>query len=323
MRHGKMKNCKFKTGILSIILWSLIVSPLFVSPVWSNEPPQKSVKILTSFFPIYLFTLNITHDIDGIIVENLLPSGYGCPHDFTVSPGDIKKIHQADIIIENGLGLETFMTEAIRTGNSRASIIVATDGVKPLKLRYYDPHDATAGDTLLQYNPHVFASPEEAALMVDNITGKLAESLPQFSAQLLINGKRYKAALDSVSREFKDSLVNLKNPRAVSIHEVLDYMARDYGFEITDVIEKEPGQDPSAKEMVELVASLKREKVSAIFSEPQYSSKAADVIAAELKIPVYEIDPLASGSGSKVNLNYYQVRMRNNLKILQKALKGE
>ncbi len=312
-----MKN----QSVFSIWIISFFIIAHMAAPCAAADQGQSETKILTTFFPLYLFAENITAGIDGITVENLLPSSYGCPHDFALAPDDLRKIHQADIIVENGLGLEVFMEEAVRTGNNRALIVVATEKVKPIKLRYYDPHDDTAGDTLLQFNPHAFASPKEAAIMVETMTDRLAESFPQYSEAIRANGAKYKAMLDSLSAAFSDSLQNLKNPRVVTVHEVLNYLARDYGFEIVDVIEREPGQDPSAKEMVAMVAALRRDKIAAIFSEPQYSTKAVQTISNELRLPYFEVDPIASGPDKNIPLDYYQKRMHDNLVILIKAMK--
>jgi zinc transport system substrate-binding protein len=305
---------------IGIFILPIIIAG-FAGPYAVADEGTGNTKILTTFFPLYLFAENICQGIDGIEVTNLLPSSYGCPHDFALAPADLKKIHEADIIVENGLGLEAFMEEAVRTGNSHARIVVATENIKPIKLRYYDPHEAGIGDTLLQFNPHAFASPQEAAVMVETITERFANLLPQYAERIRSNGSRYKASLDSLSAEFADSLQSLKNPRVVTVHEVLDYMARDYGFKIVDVVEKEPGQDPSAKEMVALVNTLRQSRVAALFSEPQYSTKAIQTISKELGIPTFEIDPVASGSDRDIPLDYYQKRMRDNLTILIKVMK--
>ncbi|SYZ74689.1 conserved exported hypothetical protein [Candidatus Zixiibacteriota bacterium] len=311
-----------KKRIVNVIFLILFTGPLFPSFLPAGTTPSDDkAKILTTFFPLYLFTRNIMYGIDGVTVENMLPSSYGCPHDFALAPDDLRKIHQADIIIENGLGLEVFMQEAVRTGNNRAHVMIATAGVEPIKLRYYDVHEGSRDDSLLQFNPHAFASPREAGIMVRTITDSLTVWLPRYAEQIRINGNRYAAGLDSLDREFSDSLRDLQNPKVATVHEVLNYMARDYGFDIVDVIEREPGQDPSAKTMVSLVAELRQAKIAAIFSEPQYSTKAVETISAELRVPTYEVDPIASGPDKNLPLDYYQRQMKKNLTALLKAMK--
>ncbi len=119
---------------------------------------------------------------------------------------------------------------------------------------------------------------------------------------------------------FADSLQSLKNPTIVTVHEVFDYMARDYGFKIFDVIEKEPGQEPSAKELLSQIKEFRDNKIAALFSEPQYSARIVEVIGDELNIPVFQLDPVAGGPADPP-LNYYEQIMSQNLQALVKAMK--
>jgi len=290
-------------------------------------PTKGKTEILTTFFPIYLFAKNITAGIENINVDMLLPSGYGCPHDYAISPDDIKKIHQADIIIMNGLGMEEFLAKAWPSGASNsgfskshnAKTVVASDGLTPIRLRYYHEHE-NSSTSAHEYNPHVFASPKQADHMVKTITDSLVRFLPEFEKQLNSNGEEYRRKLDALSRMFEVSLQGLKNPKIVTVHEVFDYMARDYGFDIIDVIEKEPGEEPSAKELLSEIKEFRDNKIAALFSEPQYSARIVEVIGDELHLPVIKLDPVAQGP-SDPPLDYYERIMIQNLNALARAMK--
>jgi len=305
-------------AILIIVCLAASMIPISVSA--ESEPKTEGdIRIVATFFPIYLFTKNITAGIENIKVEILLPSTYGCPHDYSVSPDDIRKIHEADIIVMNGLGMEEFLSKILPTEKYNPRIIVASEGLKPIKLRYYEGGGSSSGSQH-ENNPHIFASPKEAAEMARTITDSLIQILPQYEDNLKKNGRSYEEALDNLSKEFSDSLQNLKNPKIVTVHEVFDYMARDYGFIILDVIEKEPGQEPSAKELISEVNEFRQEGVAALFSEPQYSTRIVDMIGKEVGIPVYSLDPVASGPIDPP-LDYYQAMMSQNLTVLMKAMK--
>jgi ABC-type Zn uptake system ZnuABC Zn-binding protein ZnuA len=276
-------------------------------------------RILTTFFPIYLFTLNLTQNIPGLQVDILLPSDYGCPHDFSLAPEDIKKIHQADFIIINGLGLDDFI-EDILSGKENSRLLNATAMIVPLPSRSIHIHRGHPDDSADISNPHPFASPVQAQLMIAQIASTLASLLPLYSDKIMANAAGYQSRLDSLDAEFRTGLQNLSNPRAAAGHEIYDYLARDYGFKIIDVIEKEPGQEPSAKETITLAKNLRAAKIAAIFSQPQYSDRMARTLGEELSVPVYPLDPLATGPAHPP-LDYYETTMRKNLQNLLKAMK--
>jgi zinc transport system substrate-binding protein len=305
-------------GIMLLIVFSLF-APLAIQ---GEDSSRGQIKIVATFFPVYLFTKNITAGIDDIKVDILLPPQYGCPHDFALAPEDLKKINKADIIVLNGLGLEAFLTEAIATGKPNTRVIDASESVTPLRSKYSENHGHTALKDSVEYNPHAFTSPREAALMVDRITSRLAEILPAYRSQLEINGQQYRERLDRLSSAYKDSLQNLANNRIVTVHEVFDYMARDYGLEIAEIIEKEPGQEPSAREMLSLAKDIKEKNVAALFSEPQYSARVVETLGKELNLPFLQLDPVASGPANPPD-DYYERVMYNNLNILLKCLRAK
>ena len=65
--------------------------------------------VVTSFYPIYLFALNLTDGLDGVEVHNLAAPGTGCLHDYQLQTGDMKKLAQADVFLINGAGMESFL----------------------------------------------------------------------------------------------------------------------------------------------------------------------------------------------------------------------
>jgi len=311
------KRCSIITTVaaLSALLLSL-------SGITSGSPagPSGKVQIVATFFPIYLFVENIASGISDIEVTLLLPAGYGCPHDFSLAPEDVKKVHQADIIIQDGLGMEPFLPDLLKAGRREKRLITASDGIEAIMAKFRETGEYLHDTGTFQYNPHLFASPREAARMVANITASLAEMLPAYAEKIKENGENYRARLEKLSREFADSLKNLKNNRVITVHEVFEYMGRDYGFEILDIIEKEAGQEPSAREMMNLAQRIRSEKVAALFNEPQYLSKVAGVLGKETNLPVFMLDPVASGPPDPP-LDYYEKIMSENLKTLIKALK--
>ncbi len=90
-------------------------SPVLASP---------KLRVVSTFFHLYLFTKNVVGDQSGVLAELLLPASMGCPHDYSLSPGDIKKISRADLVIVNGLRMEEFLasSEWERMGNRHCGL---------------------------------------------------------------------------------------------------------------------------------------------------------------------------------------------------------
>ena len=85
------------------------------------------IRVVTTTYPIYLFTSALTRDVDGVVVERLDTGSTSCLHDYTLSVNDMKKLADADVIAINGAGLEDFMDDALATSN--AAVIDCDQGV--------------------------------------------------------------------------------------------------------------------------------------------------------------------------------------------------
>lgn len=94
--------------------------------------------------------------------------------------------------------------------------------------------------------------------------------------------------------------------KIITFHEAFPYFAKEFGFEISAVIEQEPGTVPSAKELAKIIESIKsvtnRGEEVALFAEPQYSSSVAKIISNETGLSVYELDPCVNGQLEKTHI---------------------
>ena len=93
-----------------------LATVLLLSP-GPGRAQEADLRVLTSFLPMYLFTRNVVGDAPRVAVEMMLPASLGCPHDYALSPGDMKKIAEADVFIANGVGMEDFLGAPARKAN--------------------------------------------------------------------------------------------------------------------------------------------------------------------------------------------------------------
>jgi ABC-type Zn uptake system ZnuABC Zn-binding protein ZnuA len=326
-----MKTKRFRLWATVLVCGAALL--FLPSKTWSAEKP---LKILTSTFPLYQITRNITHQASGIEVDLMIPAEMGCPHDYALKPQDMRKLAKADVLIVNGLGLEEFLGAPLQKANPRLRIVDSSQGIA--QVMFYQgetreepghQHDQDKdkrghdkdkhGHHGSEPNPHLFASPRMAALLADNIARALAELHPAGAAVYAANGQAYGQRMNRLADELSALGKRLKNNRIVTQHGVFDYLARDMGLEVVAVVQAHAGQNPSASEIIALVETIKAKKAGAIFTEPQYPEAVGATIAKEASIAAARLDPAANGP-EQAPLDYYEQVMRVNLNILEQTL---
>jgi ABC-type Zn uptake system ZnuABC Zn-binding protein ZnuA len=298
---------------------------------------EKRLNVLTSTFPIYQITRNIAQGNDAIEVHLMIPAQMGCPHDYALVPQDMHKLARADVLIINGLGMEEFLGAPVQKANPKLTIIDSSRGIDHI-LRYTsikpeehdhpaveaDPHGATTINEGEHHhdadlNPHLFASPRMNALLGANIAHALARIDPAGAPIYAANAQAYGQRMKQLADTFAALGKRLKNNRIVTQHGVFDYLARDMGLAVVAVVQPHAGQEPSASEMLSIVATIKKKKAGAIFTEPQYPEAVGKTIAREASIVAATLDPGATGP-EQAPLDYYEQVMRTNLVTLEKTL---
>lgn len=290
-------------------------------PAPATRAADGKVHILCTTFPMYLFARNVTAGSKSISLEMMAAASAGCPHDYVLTPQDMQAITDADALITNGLGMEEFLAGMIRKAGPKVRIIDTSRGVTGVIEMAHEEagHDDHHHHEHCQFNPHLFASPKMAAKVVANIATALSELSPGEASLFAANATAYQQRLTALGEEFAKAAQTFPNKKIVTQHAVFDYLARDCGLEIVAVIEAAPGQEPSAADMLKIIKTVRDSGAAAVFTEPQYSPKAAQAIARETNVPAAELDPMASGP-PEAPLDYYETTMRANLATLQRVL---
>jgi zinc transport system substrate-binding protein len=278
----------------------------FSQPSASDPRAENNLTIVTSFYPMYIMAKNITADVSGVELINLTGPQTGCLHDYQLTPENVKTLQKADIFIVNGAGSESFMDKVIAQ-QKQLKIITATQGMKLIN---------NTGQT--DPNPHVWVSIAGAIQEVKNISKHLSELDPARAPQYEQNSAAYIAKLENLRMEMHAELDHLPQRNIVSFHEAFPYFAEEFDLNIVAVVEREPGSEPSAREIAQTIEIVKAAKAPALFVEPQYPSGSAEVIAKETGARVYVLDPAVTGPDSP---DAYLNIMKNNLTALKEALR--
>lgn len=274
-----------------------------------NKVDDGKLKIVTSFYPIYIDAINIVGNIDGVEVINLTEPQTGCLHDYQLTTEDMKTLEDADIFIVNGLGMENFLEKV--TGNQKdLKIINASD--------YEEIYTLKDGDEI---NPHVWMSVTYAMHQVKAITSQLCAADPNHAEIYKKNALDYLNKLSTLRDEMHLKLDNLPNKEIITFHEAFPYFAEEFKLKIAGVIEREPGTEPTPREITEIIKIVNSLPVKVLFTEPQYSPKAAETIANETGAKIFVLDPVTTGESIPENADDYIIKMKKNAEILADALK--
>ena len=264
-------------------------------------------RLVTSFYPIYIATINITKDVPGVVVENLTQAQTGCLHDYQLKPQDLITIDSADVFVTNGAGMEAFLGKVIDQ-RPALKVIDASAGIKLLK------------DQNGIENPHVWVSVTNAITQVRNIAEQLASQNPANAQKFASNAAIYEKKLLNLKDEMDIAMKAYKGREIITFHEAFPYFAQEFGLKIAAVIEREPGVAPTPQQLEQIILTVRATGIKALFAELQYSAKAADVIALETGATVYNLDPIVTGQTSTASADEYIIKMRQNLQTLEKAL---
>lgn len=321
-----MKRNFFKL-ITSILTSSLLLIGCNNTSSVSSESANK-LSIVTSFYPIYISTLNIVKDVPNVELINMTKAQTGCLHDYQLTPQDLKTLEKADIFVANGAGMESFLDKVVSQFDS-LNIIEASEGIELIENDSHeedydhdgDDHNGEETEHSHEKNPHVWVSISNNIQQVKNIAKELSTLDPENSAKYQANANEYIQKLEALKAEMHESLSTISNKDIVTFHEAFPYFAKEFDLNIVGVILVEPDSEPSAKEIEETIKIIKENNIKALFTEPQYPSKVAYTIAEETGAKIYTLDPIVTGESNKNSYDDYINKMKENLKTLKEALK--
>lgn len=293
-----------KPFTVSHAIVALLAITVMLASCTPQSPAEKArLTIVASFYPVYIIARNVTANVPGVQVVNLTPPVTGCLHDYSLTTEDMKRLEGADVLLLNGAGMESF-TAKIREKYPQLKTATLTDGIK---LITHDDHT----------NPHAWVGISGALAMTANCANALAAIDTEHAAAYRANAQAYTAQLNALKKEMSDRLNRFRGKKIITFHEAFPYFAEEFGLTIAAVIQREPGSEPSPKEIAATIELIKKHRITALFAEPQYPSNAADIIARETGLKVYYLDPAATGDDSP---DAYLRAMRKNLAAMEAAL---
>lgn len=291
--------------LAAILLVGMGLTNIYVSYSGSEEA-ESEFTIVTSFYPMYIATLNVTGDADHVRLENLSEPQTGCLHDFQLTPEDIKLLSTADVFIINGGGIESFMEE-VAASYPELTIIEACADMTLL----------SDGD---EENAHAWMSVETYETQVQTIADALARVDSAHAKIYEENAADYLEKLESLREQQQAVLEAAEGKNVILFHEAYDYVAEDYGLNVSYVLDLDEERQVSAGEVSDLLSAIERDQVKYILAEELYGKSMGDTVQAEKDVQVIYLDPLNRGDYDK---DSYIEGMKRNIALLEQAFSNE
>lgn len=306
----------------------------------NTDEADDMLTVVTSFYPMYIATLNIVDGVEGVRLENLSEPQTGCLHDFQLTPEDMKLLSTADVFVINGGGIESFMSDVAKA-YPKLDVVEACEDVALLSEDDADSdhdhdHDAdTESDSDHDHdheadaesdsahdhdhgdeNAHAWMSVPRYRTMVQTIASRLAEKDAKYADEYYANAKAYDAKL-AVLEEKINSLKSLTNRQNIIIfHEAYAYVADDFSMNACYLLDLDEERSVSAGEIKQVIGAIKDDGVSVILAEELYGKSMGDTVSRETDVHVIYIDPLNRGEYDK---DSYLDGMEHNIELIKEA----
>lgn len=264
--------------------------------------------VYTSFYTLYDFASRIGGEKVNVI--NLIPSATE-PHDWEPTPRDMLSLEKADMLIYNGLGMESWIEKV--TGaleNKNIYLLEASNGIETIK-----GEDGELKNT----DPHIWLSLRNAVIEMENIKNAFVgadsenkeyfeENFLKAKEEFLSLDKEYSEKLDSLSQEEKNIVV---------AHEAFAYLCKDYGLNQIPIEGMSADSEPEPSRISEIIKFAKDQNIKVIYFEELVSPKVANMIADEIGAKTAVLNPIEGLSEEQANNGEdYLSLMKKNLETL-------
>lgn len=191
---------------------------------------QQGLQVTASFYPIYVAALKVVGQTQGVSVQCLVQPQTGCVHDYAMTPQDMLRLQQSDVLILNGAGAEAFLQNAL-DGMPALEVVDTSRGIDLLCDDGHAEHGHSHEHEHL-YNQHIWTSPVRYQRQVRNIALALANIDPAHAADYLANAEGYCAEVALLYERMQNAVRNSGYTKAVLFSTSLTYLAQDLGLQV-------------------------------------------------------------------------------------------
>ena len=325
-----MKNFKKFPFILTIISFLSLFSSV-----------NAEIKVVASIKPIHSLA---SYLMDGVAKPDLIVDGYSSPHGFSLKPSHAKMLQNADIIFWVGEDLENFLVKPLNSIAKKAEKIELMEikGLEKLKFRernIFDGHEGHdehghdedghkeddhdehghdehghEGHAHGEHDPHIWLDPENAKVILNEMVEHLIENDEKNASTYKKNLKKAEKDLDKLLKSVKSDLN--KDFKSIVFHDAYQYFEKRFGVNVLGAFTVNTDVMPGAEQLAEIREIIEHDKVSCIFSEPQFNPDIINAVAKDMDIQTGVLDPLGATLDPGKDL-YFDL-----IKNMSKSFKG-
>lgn len=258
-----------------------------VSCAGGNVVDGRPIRIATTVAPITNIVANIAADTDAII-EGLVPEGTNS-HTFEPPPSAAKTLEEADIVFINGLVLEEPTKDlALANVKNGATICEIGTEVLPESEWIFDFSFPKDGG---KPNPHLWTNPPMVKDYARVIAGTLTERDPANAETYAANLVKFSGKVDELDAAVRTATATLSaaDRKLVTYHDAYAYFSREYGWTVVGAIQPSSFEEPTPKEIAELITQVKEEGVKAVFGSEVFPSPVLEQIGKEAGVTYVDV----------------------------------
>lgn len=299
---------KMQYWVFIMLMLMILVTGCKTNRSRNGEKPL----IVTTIYPYELIVKQLVDTL--FTVKTMIPPN-ASPHSWTPTPGDIRLVQDADLVVSNGLGLETFLHKLLARKGTKN--IAAAAFVDPSLLVYEAEHEGVAEEEenkdakdddeekhAQHPNPHVWTSPEMLFPIITGLSNELSKRYPMYKGQFDNNARMMIMEINKVDSDIKLELDAYKNPAVITLHDAFLYYFQYFKIELVGSVQEIAGKDPTPRHLKKIADLVKEKGIKTIYTEPQLNPKPAETLAQELKLKVLSYDDLGTTLEAKTIAEY-------------------
>jgi ABC-type Zn uptake system ZnuABC Zn-binding protein ZnuA len=259
--------------IIALLAGSLCLPCCFDS--LHGQPASQKPLIVTTASMFTDMAANIGGDL--IEVASIVPIG-GDPHIYEPTPGDVRLLLRANLILQNGFTFEGWIHELIQNSDTKASVHTITEGIDPIVSTMHQ--NAT--------DPHAWMEPVNGKIYALNIKNALVALLPNHATQINAQYEAYAKKLDELDAYIREQISRIDPGKRVLItsHDSFHYYGKRYGMQLESVLGTSTDADVRTSDLVRLNEVIREKKIPAVFIESTINPKLLEQVASDNKIRI-------------------------------------
>lgn len=310
-----------------IIIMTIAISIYRKNDTSSNNTDNSRIQIIATLFPEYDFAKQIVGDKAD--VKLLLSSGVES-HNYEPTAKDMIEILNSNLFLYTGTDLEPWTADIVETlSQTNSKIINVAENITLIKLEEFeekfinseilDDEDEHHHDEEI-YDEHIWMSPQNAIIMIDNILDAICEQDPENAEYYKKNAEDYKEKINKLDNEFKSVIENAKTKEiAVGGEFAYAYFVDYYNLKFVSVYKNcGEGEDPSIAKVKSVIDYINKYNLPAVYYEELSEGTVAKMISEETNAKALVFYSIHNGD---INKDSYVTLMEKNLENLKKGLK--